>query len=97
MHFHITLCILIACYDVSKCVLRRSSVSLIFDISYGVHCVMIKDGDNLEMPPSIYTWSVSVRESRLKLWRQKEIIVKTACIKTEKKERQKLGKRVSCV
>lgn len=81
----------------SQRVLRRSSVSLIFDISYGVHCVTIKDEDNLEMPPSIYTQSVSVRESRLKLGRQKEIIVKTACIKIEKKEGQQLGKRVSCV
>lgn len=39
----------------------RSSVTLIFDISYGVHCVTIKDGDNLEMPFSIYTWRVSMR------------------------------------
>lgn len=48
------------------CSTVRSSVTLIFDISYGVHCVTIKDGDNLEMPPSIYTWRVSMRESRLK-------------------------------
>lgn len=48
------------------CSAVRSSVTLIFDISYGVHRVTIKDGDNLEMPPSIYTWRVSMRESRLK-------------------------------
>lgn len=54
-------------YCVLKCALLRSSVALIFDISYGVHCVTIKDGDNLEMPPSIYTWRVSMRESRLEL------------------------------
>lgn len=48
------------------CSAVRSSVTLIFDISYGVHRVTIKDGDNLEMPPSIYTWRVLMRESRLK-------------------------------
>lgn len=63
--FNITLCILME-YRVSECALQRSSAALIFDISYGVHCVTIKDGSNLEMPPSIYTWRVSMKESRLK-------------------------------
>lgn len=62
---NVTLCILSAC-RVSKCAPLRSRVALIFDISYGVHCVTIKDADNLEMPPSIYTHGVSMRESQLK-------------------------------
>ena len=65
LHFHITPCAQLAC-RASTCALPRSSVALIFDISYGLRCATIKDGDNLEMPPSIYTPSVSMRESRLK-------------------------------
>lgn len=62
---NVTLCVLMPCRG-SKYALLRSSVALIFDISYGVHSVTIKDGDNLEMPPPIYTRKVSMRESRLK-------------------------------
>lgn len=54
----------VPCLDV--CSAAWSAVTLIFDISYGVHCVTIKDEDNLEMSLSIYTRRVSMRESRLK-------------------------------
>lgn len=48
------LCILVA-YRVSKCAPLTSSVPLIFDHSYGVYCVTIKDGDNVEMTSLIYS------------------------------------------
>lgn len=85
---------------VLKCALLRSSVALIFDTSYGVHCVAIKDGDNLEMPPSIYTCRVSMRESRLDTGergmegRQKKTALKT---EADREAVQKAGKRMSCV